>query len=109
MVNIVSGAGLVGMPGFAGYAAAKHGSLTKVAALDYGAHQIRVNAIAAGNTPLIAGGRSPEIQAARIAAHPLARLARPEEIADAVPYLLSFRSSFVTGVTTPVDGGYVAR
>ncbi|GAA4263129.1 SDR family oxidoreductase [Dactylosporangium darangshiense] len=113
IANIASGTSLVGVPGFAGYVAAKHGvaGLTKVAALDYGAQHIRVNAIAAGlvETPLIAEGRSPEIQAARIAAHPLGRIARPEEIADAVLYLLSSRSTFVTGVTMPVDGGYVAR
>ncbi|MEU4295144.1 SDR family oxidoreductase [Kribbella sp. NPDC026596] len=113
IVNIASGTSLVGVPGFAGYVAAKHGvsGLAKVAALDYSPQQIRVNAIAAGlvETPLIAEGRSPEITAARIAAHPLGRIARPEEISDAVLYLLSPRSSFVTGVTMPVDGGYVAR
>jgi NAD(P)-dependent dehydrogenase (short-subunit alcohol dehydrogenase family) len=113
VVNIASGAGLVGVPGFAGYTAAKHGQigLTKTAALDYGPHGIRVNAIAAGlvDTPLIAEGRSPETMAARIAAHPIGRIGRPEEIADAVVWLCSDRSSFVTGVALPVDGGYVAR
>jgi NAD(P)-dependent dehydrogenase (short-subunit alcohol dehydrogenase family) len=85
--------------------------LTKVAALDYGAQGIRVNAIAAGlvDTPLIAEGRSPEVIAARIAAHPIGRIGRPEEIADAVASLCSDRSSFVTGTAMPVDGGYVAR
>jgi NAD(P)-dependent dehydrogenase (short-subunit alcohol dehydrogenase family) len=113
IVNIASGAGLVGVPGFAGYAAAKHGQvgLTKVAALDYGAQGIRVNAIAAGlvDTPLIAEGRSPDVMAARIAAHPLGRIGRPEEIADAVAWLCSDQFSFVTGTAIPVDGGYVAR
>lgn len=113
IVNIASGAGLVGVPGFAGYAAAKHGQvgLTKAAALDYGADGIRVNAIAAGlvDTQLIAEGRSPEIMAARIAAHPIGRIGRPEEIAEAVVWLCSDRSSFVTGIALPVDGGYVAR
>jgi NAD(P)-dependent dehydrogenase (short-subunit alcohol dehydrogenase family) len=70
IVNIASGAGIVGVPGFAGYVAAKHGQvgLTKVAALDYGPRGVRVNAIAAGlvDTPLIAEGRSPEVMAARI-------------------------------------------
>lgn len=113
IVNIASGAGLVGVPGFAGYAAAKHGQigLTKVAALDYGPRGIRVNAIAAGlvDTPLVAEGRSPETMAARIAAHPIGRIGRPEEIADAIVWLCSEQSSFVTGVALPVDGGYVAR
>ena len=113
IVNVASGAGLVGVAGFAGYAAAKHGQigLTKVAALDYGPQGIRVNAIAAGlvDTPLIAEGRSPETMAARIAAHPIGRIGRPEEIADAIVWLCSNQSSFVTGVALPVDGGYVAR
>jgi NAD(P)-dependent dehydrogenase (short-subunit alcohol dehydrogenase family) len=113
IVNIASGAGLVGVPGFAGYAAAKHGQvgLTKAAALDYGTQGIRVNAIAAGlvDTPLVATGRPPEVMAARIAAHPIGRIGRPEEIADAVVWLCSDHSSFVTGTAVPVDGGYVAR
>ncbi len=113
IVNIASGAGIVGVPGFAGYVAAKHGQvgLTKAAALDYGDRGIRVNAIAAGlvDTPLIAEGRSPEVMAARIAAHPIGRIGRPEEIADAVVWLCSDRSSFVTGTAIPVDGGYAAR
>jgi NAD(P)-dependent dehydrogenase (short-subunit alcohol dehydrogenase family) len=113
IVNIASAAGLVGVPGFAGYVAAKHGQigLTRAAALDYGSYGIRVNAIAAGlvDTPLIAEGRSPETMHARIAAHPMGRIGRPEEIADAVVWLCSDRSSFVTGAAVPVDGGYVAR
>jgi NAD(P)-dependent dehydrogenase (short-subunit alcohol dehydrogenase family) len=99
--------------GFAGYPAAKRGviGLTRTAALDYGRDGIRVNAIVAGlvNTPLIAEGRSPEVMAARIAAHPLGRIAEPHEMADAVLRLCSNRSSFVTGTALPVDGGYTAR
>jgi len=113
IVNIGSGASLVGVAGFAGYTAAKHGviGLTRTAALDYGPDGIRVNAIVAGlvNTPLIAEGRSPEVMAARIAAHPLGRIAEPHEMADAVLWLCSNRSSFVTGTALPVDGGYTAR
>jgi NAD(P)-dependent dehydrogenase (short-subunit alcohol dehydrogenase family) len=113
IVNLDSGAGLVGVPGFSGYTAARHGvvGLTKTAALDYGPDGIRVNAIAAGlvDTPLVATGRSPEIMAARIAAHPIGRIAQASEIADAVVWLCSDRSSFVTGVALPVDGGYTAR
>ena len=113
IVNVASGASVVGVPGFAGYTAAKHGvlGLTRTAALDYGSAGIRVNAIVAGlvDTPLIAEGRSPETMAARIAAHPLGRIARPEEMSDAVLWLCSTRSSFVTGAGIPVDGGYTAR
>lgn len=70
-----------------------------------------VNAIAAGlvDTPLVATGRSPEVTAARIAAHPIGRIAQAGEIADAVVWPCSNRSSFVTGVALPVDGGYTAR
>ncbi|MGW2937510.1 SDR family NAD(P)-dependent oxidoreductase [Streptomyces sp. NPDC001156] len=113
VVNIGSGASVVGVAGFAGYTAAKHGvvGLTRTAALDYGPDGIRVNALVVGlvNTPLIAEGRSPEVMAARVAAHPIGRIAEPEEIADAVLWLCSDRSSFVTGAALPVDGGYTAR
>lgn len=113
IVNLGSGASLVGVPGFAGYVAAKHGvaGLTKAGALDYGAAGIRINCIAAGlvETPLVATGRSPEVMAARIAAHPIGRIARASEIADTVLWLLSDQSSFVTGAVIPVDGGYTAR
>lgn len=113
IVNIGSGASLVGVEGFAGYAAAKHGviGLTRTAALDHGPDGIRVNALVVGlvSTPLIAEGRSPEVMAARVAAHPIGRIAEPEEIADAVVWLCSNRSTFVTGAAIPVDGGYTAR
>lgn len=113
IVNVGSGASLVGVPGFAGHAAAKHGvaGLTKVAALDYGAAGVRVNAIAVGlvETPLVMTGRSPEIMQARIDAHPIGRIAQPEEIADSIVWLCSKASSFVTGAVIPIDGGYTAR
>jgi NAD(P)-dependent dehydrogenase (short-subunit alcohol dehydrogenase family) len=113
IVNISSGAGLTGVPGASGYCASKHGvvGLSKSAALDAAADNIRVNAICPGlvDTPMIATGRPPEVTAARIAAHPLGRIATADEIADAVVWLCSDRSSFVTGVALPVDGGYTAR
>lgn len=113
IVNLASGAGLVGVPGFSGYTTAKHGvvRLTKTAALDYGSNGIRVNAIAAGlvDTTLIAADHSPEMMAARIAAHPIGRIAQANEIADAVAWLCSDQPSFVTGAALPVDGGYTAQ
>jgi len=44
-----------------------------------------------------------------VASHPLGRIAEPEEVADAITYLATTKSSYVTGVALPVDGGYLAR
>ena len=115
IVNISSGAGLVGVGGYAGYVASKHAEigLTRSAALDYAGAGIRVNAVCPGlvDTPLVAGmvDENPALHAQLAAAHPLGRIAEPEEIADAVVWLCSERSSYVTGIALPVDGGYTAR
>jgi NAD(P)-dependent dehydrogenase (short-subunit alcohol dehydrogenase family) len=91
-------------------AASQTNGLTEAAALDHAPDGIRINAIAAGsvNTPLIAD-RPPDVLAARVALHPLARLAQPSEIADAAVWLCSDKSSFVTGAAIPVDGGWTAQ
>jgi NAD(P)-dependent dehydrogenase (short-subunit alcohol dehydrogenase family) len=52
---------------------------------------------------------SPEAEAGAVAKHPIGRLARPEDIAEAVVYLLSSRASFMSGSTMVVDGGYSAQ
>ncbi|SFJ34275.1 NAD(P)-dependent dehydrogenase, short-chain alcohol dehydrogenase family [Paenibacillus sp. UNC496MF] len=115
IVNISSGAGLAGVPGYSGYVASKHAEigLTKSAALDYASFGIRVNAVCPGlvNTPLIANmlKDNPDWSGGLVAAHPLGRIAEPEEIADAIVWLCSDKSSFVTGIGLPVDGGYLAR
>ncbi|MFF2996595.1 SDR family oxidoreductase [Streptomyces sp. NPDC057950] len=54
-------------------------------------------------------GASPEVMAARIARHPIGRIAQPQEIADTIVWLCSGRSTFVTGAIVPVDGGYTVR
>jgi NAD(P)-dependent dehydrogenase (short-subunit alcohol dehydrogenase family) len=115
IVNCSSVAGLVGFASIPAYTASKHGvvGLTRTAALEYAEQGIRVNAVCPGviDTEMVArftGGR-PEAAAAMVATEPVGRLGRPEEIADAVVWLCSDRSSFVTGQAIAVDGGFVTR
>ncbi len=115
IVNTASGVGVVGLPGQGPYVAAKHGviGLTRVAALDYARQGIRVNAVCPGSieTPLLeeAAAADPELRGLIEAGHPVGRLGRPEEIADAVVWLVSDASTFVTGQPILVDGGYTAQ
>ena len=115
IVNISSGAGLVGVRGYAGYSASKHAEigLTKSAALDYADRNVRVNVVCPGlvNTPLVADmvNQNPALHEELMASHPLGRIAEPEEVADAVVWLCSDKSSYVTGIELPIDGGYTAR
>ncbi len=115
IVNTASVAGLVGIIGTCAYIAAKHGvaGLTKAAALEYADAGIRVNAVAPGyiRTPLYEAilDQLPGYEDRVVARHPLGRLGTPEEIADAVVWLSSEASSFVTGHVMPVDGGYLAQ
>ncbi len=113
IVNTASGVGLVAYPHQAAYTASKHGviGLTKVAALDYGAQGIRVNAICPGTarTPMVdrAIARDPSIDAHLKALHPIGRIGEASEVAEAALWLCSPAASFVLGAALPVDGGYV--
>ena len=113
IVNTASGVGLVAYKHQAAYTASKHGviGLTKVAALDYGAQGIRVNAICPGTarTPMVdeAIRLQPSIDAHLKALHPIGRIAEAAEIAEAAVWLCTPAASFVLGVALPVDGGYV--
>jgi len=114
IVNISSSFGQVGAPTQAVYAASKHAvaGLTRSAAAEYAKDGIRVNAVCPGSvrTPMLARvvGREPGIDKKLRAAHPMGRFAEPGEIADAVLWLCSGSSSFVTGHQLAVDGGFTA-
>jgi NAD(P)-dependent dehydrogenase (short-subunit alcohol dehydrogenase family) len=115
IVNTSSDAGLIGVSGLPAYVAAKHGvaGLTKAAAIEYGRHKIRVNAVCPGpiRTPML--GRllssKPENENKMARAEPLKRLGEPSEIGEAVAWLCSDRASYVHGLPMPVDGGFMAQ
>lgn len=101
-----------GKAGVTAYAAAKGGVklLTQSVALDYAAQGIRVNAVCPGyiDTPLIQG-RTEAITEHLVSLHPMQRLGKPEEVAKAALFLASDDSSFTTGSSLMVDGGYTAQ
>jgi NAD(P)-dependent dehydrogenase (short-subunit alcohol dehydrogenase family) len=111
IVNTASGAGIIGIKGGAAYTAAKHGviGLTKSAALDYAAQNIRVNAVAPGYiaTPMMdrfTGGTAKGRERV-ISEEPVGRMGKPEEIAAAVLWLCSGAAAFVIGHALVIDGG----
>jgi NAD(P)-dependent dehydrogenase (short-subunit alcohol dehydrogenase family) len=111
IVNTASIAGLIGLPTSSGYVAAKHGviGLTKTAALEYAADNIRVNAVCPGfiRTRMTEDTMQRRGEAI-LAQTPLRRMGNPEEIAEMVVWLCSERASFVTGSAYTVDGGWTA-
>jgi NAD(P)-dependent dehydrogenase (short-subunit alcohol dehydrogenase family) len=115
IVNTSSGLGVIGMPGIEIYVASKHAvvGLTKSAALEFGKQGIRVNAVlpAAIDTDMFQrfAGENPEFRAQVTALHPIGRIGQSEEIADAAIWLSSSKSSFVTGHSLLVDGGFTAQ
>ena len=102
-----------GVAGYITYTAAKAAiySLTKSLAVEFAAHGIRVNAVGPGpiDTPLLRFGRPPEEWGATLARNasrvPMGRLGRPEEVASLVDFLVSERSSYITGQIIHPNGG----
>ncbi|WP_448672901.1 SDR family NAD(P)-dependent oxidoreductase [Polluticoccus soli] len=113
IVNCSSIGGILGGAQRGTYHAAKHGviGLTKSAALEYASQGIRINSICPGliHTPMadkmMEGGQQDALDT-MLAAVPVGRLGRPEEIANAVVFLCSDAASLVVGHTLVIDGGY---
>lgn len=114
IVNIASIAGLVGFPGLPAYVASKHAvvGLTKATALEYAKQGIRVNAVCPGviKTPMVdrTTGNDKAVEKVYIDMEPVGRMGQPEEVAEAIVWLCSDASSFVTGHAMAVDGGWIA-
>lgn len=113
VVSIASTHGAVGFPGAAAYGVAKAGisHMTRVLAIEWAPHSIRVNAVAPGTTetpsraPLLA---DPERRSVMLNRIPLKRFGTAEEMAAAVRYLASPQASYITGQILLVDGGLTA-
>jgi len=111
VVNIASTNGLLAMVGMSSYSASKAALIhfSAVAALEAAAHNVRVNVIAPGQimTPAVENFAKydPERASKTTGAIPMKRSGQPRELADAVLFLVSDESTFITGVCLPVDGG----
>ncbi|GAA1441199.1 SDR family NAD(P)-dependent oxidoreductase [Leifsonia poae] len=111
IVNVASSAGTSGAPGMSAYAAAKHAviGLTRTAAIDEARHGIRVNAVAPGpieSGPIMAQDAAVREQVGQYM--PMGRMGRADEVAEAVRWMASPASSYVTGTVLAVDGGKAA-
>jgi 3alpha(or 20beta)-hydroxysteroid dehydrogenase len=114
IVNISSIDGIVGVGYMASYVASKFAvaGLTKAAALELGRDNIRVNSVHPGvvATPML-DAASPAVRERLdllMKQQPIARIGRPEEIANVVLFLVSDEASYVTGTGIVVDGGHLA-
>jgi 2-hydroxycyclohexanecarboxyl-CoA dehydrogenase len=108
IVNVSSDAGRVGSSGETTYAAAKGGviAFTKSLAREVARYSINVNCVCPGptDTPMLQS-RPDKLKEAFLRAIPFRRFARPEEIADAILFFASRRSSYITGQVLSVSGG----
>jgi NAD(P)-dependent dehydrogenase (short-subunit alcohol dehydrogenase family) len=113
IVNMASIMGLIGSSGSAAYSASKHGvmGLTKAAALENARSGIRINTVCPGVIETAMAERTfgaPAVHKYVVSCHPIGRLGRPAEIAEAVVWMCSDRASFMTGQSLVLDGGFLA-
>ncbi|MEM7712619.1 MAG: glucose 1-dehydrogenase [Cyanobacteria bacterium P01_A01_bin.68] len=113
IVNMASmGGGVIGVPGLSSYNAAKAGviGLTKSAAVEFAGQKIRINAISPGliATDILSNVEEETIQQ-MIDAIPMKRAGEAEEIANAVVWLCSDASSYITGQNIVIDGGFTTQ
>jgi NAD(P)-dependent dehydrogenase (short-subunit alcohol dehydrogenase family) len=113
IVNMASIGGLVGFSGAAAYSASKHGvmGLTRAAALENARSKIRINAVCPGAVETALADRvfgAPSVHKYVVSIHPIGRFGKPAEIAEAVVWMCSDRSSFMTGQSMVLDGGFLA-
>ena len=113
IVNVASVAAFAGWPHAVGYAPSKGAikQLTQTLAAEVGKDGVRVNAIAPGiiATEMSASSRADQSTLDRFLSRiPMGRVGEPDELIGAVLFLSSSLSSFVTGITVPVDGGFLA-
>lgn len=114
IVNISSTTALIGMPGLAVYAAIKGAIIatTRVIAAEYASKGVRANVICPGGieTPIYLAhlAKAPDAVNKTVSLIPAGRVGKPEEIAQAMLFLASDASSYMTGAVVPVDGGQTA-
>ncbi len=115
IVNVSSVEAVASRPNYAAYCGSKGAvkQMTQSFAIAFSARGVRVNSVCPGViiTPLFEQSAKIAGQAAidgAIALHPIGRLGQPEEVASAILFLASEEASFITGVSLPVDGGYLA-
>lgn len=114
IISVSSIGGINAVEGYCGYGATKAGVslMTKTAAIEYATDGIRTNAVAPGlvNTAMVQNiiEEEPEMKEEFLALEPMEGFSDPREIANAVLFLSSDMASRITGVTLPVEGGYLA-
>lgn len=111
--SIAMGGVGVGFPNIAHYSASKGGiiAMTETLALELAPYNIRVNAVAPGaiDTPMVESTKNdPKAMEGTLARIPMHRMGRPEEVSNLVLFLASDKSSYMTGSTVIIDGGWLA-